>query len=58
MPITVRVEQNVNRGVNFGCAFLVLLIVPLLGIFRKFSFESNRWKDSMFSSSGGSGDSD
>ena len=58
MPITVKVEQNVNRGVNFGCAFLVLLIVPLLGIFRKFSFESNRWKDSMFSSSGGSGDSD
>ena len=58
MPITVKVEQNVNRGVNFGCAFLVLLIVPLLGIFRKFSFESNRWKDSMFSSSGRSGDSD
>ena len=58
MPITVKVEQNVNRGVNFGCAFLVLLIVPLLGIFRKLSFESSRWKDSMFSSSGGSGDSD
>jgi uncharacterized Zn finger protein (UPF0148 family) len=56
MPIAVKVEQNVNRGVNFCCAFLVLLIVPVLGIFRKWSFESSRWKDSMFS--GGSDDSD
>ena len=48
MPVSVKVEQNVNRGVNFCCAFLVLLIVPVLGLFRKFSFESGRWKDSMF----------
>jgi hypothetical protein len=59
MPVTVKVEQNVNRGVNLGCAFLILLIVPLIGLVRKFTFESARWKDSMFTvSSGGSDDDD
>jgi len=60
MPVTVKVEQNVNRGVNFCCALLVLAIVPILGLFRKIAFESSRWKDSMFgsSSSGSSDDSD
>jgi len=48
MPVTVKVEQNVVRGINFVCAFIVLLIVPLLGIIRKWSFEHSRWKDSMF----------
>lgn len=52
MPISLKVEQNVNRGVNFICAFVVLLIVPILGLLRKFAFESRRWKDSMFSTSG------
>ncbi|HEV7699472.1 MAG TPA: DUF4178 domain-containing protein [Pyrinomonadaceae bacterium] len=52
MPVTVKVEQGVNRGVNFCCAFLLLLLVPVLGFFRKFSFESARWRDSMFTSSG------
>lgn len=54
MPVTVKVEQGVNRGVNFCCALLLLAIVPMLGLFRKFSFESSRWKDSMFSTSGSS----
>ena len=52
MPVTVKVEQGVNRGVNFCCAFIILLVMPILGLFRKMSFESGRWKDSMFSSSG------
>jgi len=51
MPVSLKVEQSVNRGVNFLCAFLVLLIVPVLGLFRKIAFESRRWKDSMFSTS-------
>jgi Zn finger protein HypA/HybF involved in hydrogenase expression len=51
MPVTLKVEQNVNRGVNFLCAFLVLLVVPVLGLFRKITFESRRWKDSMFTTS-------
>ena len=59
MPVSVKVEQGVNRGVNFCCAGIVLLIVPILGVFRKWSFEAGRWKDSMFTgSSGGSDDND
>ncbi|MBP6002272.1 MAG: DUF4178 domain-containing protein [Pyrinomonadaceae bacterium] len=58
MPVTVKVEQNVNRGVNFVCALLILAIVPILGLFRKISFESSRWKDSMFSATATSGSSD
>ena len=58
MPVSVKVEQNVNRGVNFICALLLLLIVPVLGLIRKVTFESGRWKDSMFGSSAtGSDDS-
>ena len=49
LNVDLKVEQNVNRGVNFLCAFIVLLIVPILGLFRKITFESSRWKDSMFS---------
>jgi hypothetical protein len=56
MPVTVKVEQNVNRGVNFCCALVALLLVPFFGLIRKWSFESSRWKDSMFSTSGDSGD--
>ncbi len=51
MPVSLKVEQNVNRGVNFLCAFIVLLIVPVVGLFRKIAFESRRWKDSMFTTS-------
>jgi hypothetical protein len=58
MPVSVKVEQNVNRGVNFCCAFVVLLIVPVFGLFRKCSFEASRWKDSMFGSSSSSSSSD
>lgn len=56
MPVNVKVEQNVTRGVNFCCALVLLLIFPLLNLFRKMSFESSRWKQSMFSSSGSSSD--
>ena len=56
LPVSVKVEQNVNRGVNFVCALLVLIIVPVLGLIRKFSFESSRWKDSMFSTNGSDDD--
>jgi hypothetical protein len=51
LPVSVKVEQGVNRGVNFCCALLILAIVPVFGLIRKFTFESARWKDSMFSGS-------
>ncbi len=58
IPVAVKVEQNVARGVNFCCAFVVLAILPILALFRKFAFESRRWSESMFgsTSSGGSDD--
>lgn len=52
MPIRVKVEQNVTRGVNFILAFIFLAIGPIIGIFRKLSFESRRWSESMFGTSG------
>lgn len=62
LPVAVKVEQNVTRGMNFCCAFLVLAIVPFFSLLRKWMFESRRWSESMFSSSGsssgGSDDSD
>ncbi len=48
LPVTVKVEQNVSRGVNFFCALIVLAIFPALALIRKFSFETKRWSESMF----------
>ena len=58
MPVSVKVEQGVNRGVNFVCVFIILLLIPLVGLIRKLSFESGRWKDSMFGSSSSSEESE
>jgi Zn finger protein HypA/HybF involved in hydrogenase expression len=49
LQVNVQVEQNVSRGVNFICAFLVLALLPALALFRKFAFEKRRWSESMFS---------
>jgi uncharacterized Zn finger protein (UPF0148 family) len=57
-PVELKVEQGVTRGVNFICAFIILLIVPILGLIRKMSFEGRRWRDSMFSSTGGANTGD
>ncbi|HEY0429450.1 MAG TPA: DUF4178 domain-containing protein [Pyrinomonadaceae bacterium] len=51
LNISLKVEQNVSRGVNFCCAFVILAIFPLLGLFRKYAFESRRWSESMFGNS-------
>lgn len=56
IAVNVKVEQGVNRGVNFCCALVALAIVPLFGLIRKWSFEASRWKDSMFASTSGSDD--
>ena len=52
LPIEVKVEQNVVRGINFICALVILALVPIFGLIRKFSFETSRWKNSMFTDSG------
>jgi hypothetical protein len=51
MSVTVKVEQNINRGVNFCLAFCALAILPILGLIRRWMFESKRWSESMFSGS-------
>lgn len=51
LNVNVKVEQNVSRGVNFCCAFVLLAILPVFGLIRKFTFESRRWSESMFGGS-------
>jgi hypothetical protein len=51
ISVSVKVEQGVNRGVNFCCALIALALVPFFGLIRKWSFEASRWKDSMFGAS-------
>ena len=51
LPVTVKVEQNVTRGVNFVLSFILLALVPFYSLFRKWKFESSRWSESMFSGS-------
>jgi hypothetical protein len=58
IDVSVKVEQNVARGVNFCCAFVVLAILPFLALFRKWAFESRRWSESMFGSTSGGSDDD
>jgi Zn finger protein HypA/HybF involved in hydrogenase expression len=53
LPVKIKIEQNVLRGVNFWLCFILLLIVPVLTLIWKFSFESRRWSESMFTVSGG-----
>ncbi len=49
LPVSVKVEQNVARGVNFILSFVLLSLLPLTALIRKFMFESRRWSESMFS---------
>lgn len=55
LPVDVRVEQNVWRGVNFWLSFFLLALLPVWALIRKFIFESRRWSESMLSGSSSSG---
>jgi hypothetical protein len=46
--VNVTVSQNVTRGVNFCCAFVLLSIVPILALLWQIVFEQRRWSESMF----------
>ncbi len=52
LAVSLKVEQNVTRGVNFILAFIALSILPFFGLIRKFTFESRRWSESMFGNNG------
>jgi hypothetical protein len=56
MSINLKVEQNVTRGVNLFVALFLLVLMPLAVGIWQIVFESRRWAESMFSSSGGSSD--
>ena len=51
LPVNVKIEQNVARGVNFCLAFFILAIVPVFMLLKKSAFEKKRWSESMFGSS-------
>jgi hypothetical protein len=52
LPVSVKVKQNVVRGVNFCFSFVLLAILPVLALIRKWMFESRRWSESMFGGGG------
>ena len=51
LPVNVKIEQNVSRGVNFWLSFFLLALLPVWGLIRKITFESRRWSESMFQGS-------
>jgi hypothetical protein len=51
LPVTVKIEQNVARGVNFWLSFVLLSLLPIWALIRKIMFESRRWSESMFGGS-------
>ena len=52
LPVAVKIEQNVSRGVNFWLSFILLSLLPGWALIRKLIFESRRWSESMFNYSG------
>jgi hypothetical protein len=56
MTVNLTVEQNVTRGANFILALILLALGPIVVFIWNIIFESRRWSESMFSSSGGSSD--
>lgn len=50
---SMEIRSGVVHGVYYLLAFLAIVALPVLGIFRALAFESSRWQESMFTSSGG-----
>ncbi len=50
--IEVQLHQGVMRWLYPGLALLAILAVPLLMLFRLAAFETRRWQESMYTSSG------
>jgi hypothetical protein len=50
--IEVELHQGVMRWLYPGLALLAILIVPLLMVFRMAAFETRRWQESMYASTG------
>jgi ribosomal protein S27AE len=50
--IEVQLHQGVMRWLYPGLALLAIVLVPLLMVFRMAAFETRRWQESMYTSSG------
>jgi len=48
-PLTVKIEQGVSHGVYLLVSLIAITLVPIFVFFRKTTFETRRWKDSMYS---------
>jgi DNA-directed RNA polymerase subunit RPC12/RpoP len=48
-PLHIKVREGVFRWPYFFLALLALSILPVIGLFRQLSFETQRWKDSAHS---------
>jgi hypothetical protein len=47
--LSVKIEQGVSHGVYWLLSLVALSAVPLVMFFKRLSFETRRWKDSMYS---------
>jgi len=56
MDFTVDVRRDVPRSSWFWLIAFLLLIPPVFTTYRRFSFESQRWRESDYAPSGGGGD--
>jgi hypothetical protein len=56
MDFSVDVRRDVPRSSWFWLIAFLLLIPPGFTTYRRFSFESQRWRESDYAPSGGGGD--
>ena len=47
--LSVKIEQGVSHGVYWLLSLVALSVVPLVMFFKRLSFETRRWRDSMYS---------
>jgi len=52
-PVSIEVREGVFRISHFIMAIVAVSIPAILSVFKKWSFETNRWKDSDYSPHGG-----
>lgn len=50
--VHIRVREGVFRGLHFILALIAISIIPFIAIIRQAIFESRRWSESSYSSSG------